>query len=690
VTNPLLAAALAYAGRGWAVVPLNEGQKNPWLKDWPNAASADPEQVRRWWAERPDSNVGLALGVRSGLVSVDIDTEEGIRKLEELSGGDLPDTLDMTTGKGWRLLYAIPEGLTVAVRTKCFDGADGAEAVRFQGAGAQCVMPPSIHPSGKRYLWVEGRAPEHLAPAPMPLWLQRIMCPPEPKEQAPAPRAIHVPKVERDAADVHKRAVEYLAKCPESVSGSGGHNALFWVARALVHGFALGQHEAEGMIATFFNPRCRPMTWSEEDIRHKVKEAAEKPFDKPRGWLLNSPDPARDCPPPAAAPKAQPAPSQKPWEVRPQNGAPKPGASAAELYAREFPPLKFAVDGLLTEGLTVMAGKPKGGKSWLALLLGLSVASGKPMSGRAVHQGDVLYLALEDTERRMHSRLKRIHPSLGYAIPAGLTINTGWPRADQGGLYYAAEWLEQHRKTARLLIVDTLAKFRTPQKGNANSYADDYEAIGGFKELLDAYSVSGLIVHHTRKLKSDDPFDEISGTTGISGAADTMWVLDRERGSQAGQLYLTGRDVATGTIPMTSDPDTNHWTLGGNSDGIDTTGRMGDGAKTGNQIEAAASWLRDFLKDYAFPSKEVETAAKAAGISFPSIRDAKTQIGRKGTGEMSASNRFGIGSEWWVGLGTPLPLGRLAESGGSPEVRKSGSPEVPHRRDVDGPPDDGF
>ena len=173
--NPLLSAALDYAARGWRVVPLNERQKNPWVGDWPNVATTDPDAIRGWWAERPASNVGVALGPGSGLVGVDIDSEEGERLLREMSGGDLPPTLDMATGKGARLLYSIPDGLPRPPKTTVIAGADGKEAIRFQSTGGQCVMPPSVHPTGRRYEW---RSPAALEAAPMPAWMVMTLCPP--------------------------------------------------------------------------------------------------------------------------------------------------------------------------------------------------------------------------------------------------------------------------------------------------------------------------------------------------------------------------------------------------------------------------------------------------------------------------------------------------------------------------------
>src|SRR5262249_18337805 len=117
--------------------------------------------------------------------------------------------------------------------------------------------------------------------------------------------------------------------------------------------------------------------------------------------------------------------------------------SAPDLLELELPPLRWAVEGVLPEGLTMLVGKPKIGKSWAVFSLAVAVATGGRALGQiAVEQGDVLYLALEDGKRRLKSRLRAM---LGTtAPPPGLTLSTRWPRLDQGGLTLLDAWLDQH------------------------------------------------------------------------------------------------------------------------------------------------------------------------------------------------------------------------------------------------------
>jgi hypothetical protein len=345
--------------------------------------------------------------------------------------------------------------------------------------------------------------------------------------------------------------------------------------------------------------------------------------------------------------------------------------AAIDLFRKDFPPVPFVVDGLVGPGVTVLAGKPKGGKSWLSLLIAWAVAAGQEIDGRAVHQGEVLYLALEDTERRIQGRLRMLHADLGWPVPETLTIATAWPRSDERGLHYVTEWLQEKGKTGRLVIVDVLAKWRKPQKGNVNSYADDYEAVGGLKQLVDLYGASAIFVHHTRKLKAEDPFDEVSGTYGISGQADTLWVLDRNEAGHDARLYVRGRDVAECTVPIRYTPNSGRWVLGASREGIDTEGRVqGTGE---SRAEAARNWVRGFLRTYAYPAKELDDAGRAAGHSPAAIKNAKNELGRQGTGELWFQKDGASG--WWVGIGRPANWTRRPAAGPDPQPPDEPVPE---------------
>jgi len=248
----------------------------------------------------------------------------------------------------------------------------------------------------------------------------------------------------------------------------------------------------------------------------------------------------------------------------PANGKPSP-FSLQELLAKDLPPVRWAIPDILPEGLNLLAGKPKQGKSWLALSIALAIAAGGYALGKQpVTQGQVLYLALEDNERRLQSRARQLLTSMNH-VPSGIEFELCWPRLNQGGLQYLKEYLEAHPQV-RLVVIDTWAKVSPSSKGRSRSqYEDDYEALTPLKHLADHFHVSILVIHHLRKMAADDMLDEITGSVGVTGAVDGALVLKRERGQNEAALYVTGRDIEQDQqLALVFDQITATWTLAGN------------------------------------------------------------------------------------------------------------------------------
>jgi hypothetical protein len=243
-----------------------------------------------------------------------------------------------------------------------------------------------------------------------------------------------------------------------------------------------------------------------------------------------------------------------------------------ELLARQLPPVQWAIPEILPEGLTILASKPKLGKSWLALALALAVASGGVALGTyPVTQGEVLYLALEDNERRLQSRAKQLLASMS-AVPNTIAFELRWPRLDQGGLMYLEEYLQTHPQV-RLVVVDTWARVSPKSKNRQRSqYQDDYEALTPLKYLADTYRVSILAIHHLRKMRGDDVLDEITGSIGLTGVVDGALILKRERGQHEATLFVTGRDIEQEQqLALRFDAQTALWTLMGNAEEVKRT-----------------------------------------------------------------------------------------------------------------------
>ena len=229
--------------------------------------------------------------------------------------------------------------------------------------------------------------------------------------------------------------------------------------------------------------------------------------------------------------------------------------TAAELLSTEFTPIRWLIPGLLPEGLMVLAARPKIGKSWLALDVAIACATGGRVLDRQVEQGDVLYLALEDSDRRMHSRLSKLKAA-GIGL-GDLQYATQWPRGAEGAAAIH-EWIDAHPR-ARLVVLDVFTKLRSATEGRETAYTTDYTDVAMLKPPADR-GVSILLVHHTRKADSDDPLDSISGTLGIGGAADGAWIIKRARGSDEAELHLIGRDLEEeGAFAVKFDRETCRW-----------------------------------------------------------------------------------------------------------------------------------
>jgi len=242
--------------------------------------------------------------------------------------------------------------------------------------------------------------------------------------------------------------------------------------------------------------------------------------------------------------------------------------SAVELLQKQFSPVAWAVADVLPEGAFLLGGRPKMGKSWLALSLALAVATGGRALGRAtVQQGDVLVLALEDNERRLQERLRKLLAGDERADVSRLTLRTDCPRLDKGGTLVVQAWLEEH-PDARLVVVDTLAKVKPRRRTGGDAYADDYDAVQPFVELAKRHRVTLLIITHLRKLgMNEDVFDAITGTLGTTGGVDGALVLARERGRAEAVLHVTGRDLPRDLeLALTWDETTAQWTIAGTAE----------------------------------------------------------------------------------------------------------------------------
>jgi hypothetical protein len=247
---------------------------------------------------------------------------------------------------------------------------------------------------------------------------------------------------------------------------------------------------------------------------------------------------------------------------------PKPNGAQSEnpdiysvdtLRTEIFPTLKQIAGEIIVEGLTLLASRPKVGKTWLALDVAIAVAQGTYCLGDIqCEQGDVLFLALEDNRRRMQRRLTKLLGIYKAEWPR-FSCAHKWPRAHAGGLERIRAWIEQHKSTARLVVLDVLARFRKPVPPGKQSYDADYETIAELQRIASDTGVAILVIHHTRKGEADDPIDAVSGTLGLAGAADAVLVIDRR--AEGVRLYGRSRDVDEIDKAMMFNTATCRWTI---------------------------------------------------------------------------------------------------------------------------------
>lgn len=254
---------------------------------------------------------------------------------------------------------------------------------------------------------------------------------------------------------------------------------------------------------------------------------------------------------PTAHPAIQPAP--------PQPAAQQIAATtAAMLQDSQFKPLRIVVPGLITEGVSLLVGRPKFGKSWLALDLCVAIATGRPALGALQPAtGDVLYLALEDGYHRLHRRMATLLPE-GEAWPARLGLATQWRRADDDGVEGIRAWCQAVAQPVAV-VIDTLERFRSRRGSRGRRHA--YDTLAALQQLAIEQHIAIIVVHHARKTDARDPFDTVAGPQGLSGVADTVLVLKQH--DRATVLHVRGRDVENSQSLMTFDGMSCRWLIGG-------------------------------------------------------------------------------------------------------------------------------
>ena len=211
-----------------------------------------------------------------------------------------------------------------------------------------------------------------------------------------------------------------------------------------------------------------------------------------------------------------------------------------ELFQTTYKSRPPVVEGLLYAGAYILAGAPKIGKSFLVAQIAYHVSTGQDLWGYKVHQGTVLYLALEDDFQRIQSRMFMMYgvndtPDLHFATAAGKIGN---------GLDEQLKNFVQEHPDTNLIIIDTMQKIREVG-GEAYSYASDYEIIGRIKQFADQHGICVLTVHHTRKQQADG----------------SLLMQKKKRTELDATIKVVGRDQPDQILYLKKEPQTQIWNL---------------------------------------------------------------------------------------------------------------------------------
>jgi hypothetical protein len=296
-----------------------------------------------------------------------------------------------------------------------------------------------------------------------------------------------------------------------------------------------------------------------------------------------------------------------------------------ELRDKVFPPVRWAIPGILAEGVTLFGGREKMGKSWLAFGLCIAVATGGYALGkRRVEQGEALYLSLEDNERRLQERVLTLADK--DTDLSKLHYRTEWSRVDDGGAEQLASWLVEHPE-CRLVVIDTLKMIRPHTSGKRNMYDVDYEAIEPFVKLASAYNTAVVIVHHLNQQPDPaDPYDAFSGSSGLTAAVEGILLLTRQRGEADAYLTVDGKDIKDRQeLALKWDATVCTWTLQGDAEEY--------------KLSKARQEIKAVVEDADQPVTPTYVA-DALGKSFNTVKKTMWEMSRDGQLSSTGNGRY--------------------------------------------------
>jgi hypothetical protein len=235
----------------------------------------------------------------------------------------------------------------------------------------------------------------------------------------------------------------------------------------------------------------------------------------------------------------------------------------------EHKPLQYAVNSILPHGLFILAGSPKVGKSWLVLDICIAIATGGDLWGFTATKNGVLYYALEDNWRRINDRVNQLDTD--NTDMSNFRVKLSAPGISTGLLEEIDRHMANYPDTS-LIVIDTFEHIRNRDTTKQTLYSADYSDIKALRSVTNKYEITLLLVHHTRKMNDEnDPINNVSGSTGLTGATDGNWVLEKvKRTENHAKLTIDNRDTEGFCFDLKFNSDTCHWEYIGNHTGVDS------------------------------------------------------------------------------------------------------------------------
>ncbi len=527
--------AIYLAECGYRVFPITPGGTVPAVK-FSTESTDDPSRVKKIWrSDKSRKNIGIHTG--DGLMVLDLDVQSGgdqsILPLLH-KHGPLPDTFAVTTPSGGMHFYF---ETTKDIRNSAGKIAQG---IDIRGHNGFVVAPGSyreekVKADGTIKLGGKYEAINDLPPANCPEWLEkRCLTGAEPNSTTGGV-----------ANDQPLEDVPLGARNDRLFKEACGLRGKGWNAEAILQAIIARNN-------TFSQPL------KESEIRLIASQSAK--------YSPNAGSGTYDATAQVKAQQQQQQSTQVSSDEESEHIVKPLNVTRSEnLYKMDLPPLNYCIEPMMAEGMYLLNGRPKGGKSWLAMELAVAVAKGEKLWDEFdTHQGEVLYLALEDGHRRLKDRLKL------FGNPPGLDLVTKGVELIDTGLLQQLQWWLDVQERPQLIVIDILQQIMGESNGGENAYKFDYRMAKQLQSWAIDNRICLFVVHHTRKMVTDHDMDSVSGSQGLGGAADGVWFLKSPNNGKTGSLTMFSRDTDNGQYDLCrADKPSGRWEFVGAHDDQD-------------------------------------------------------------------------------------------------------------------------